>query len=57
MADRVLKVLTDLISHENTNILSYVNGALFSLLTRPEIQTAAEDMVGILVTSLLPFLF
>ncbi|VDK36323.1 unnamed protein product [Taenia asiatica] len=44
MADRVLKVLTDLISHENTNILSYVNGALFSLLTRPEVQAAAEDM-------------
>ncbi|KAL5111404.1 LisH domain-containing protein ARMC9 [Taenia crassiceps] len=44
MADRVLKVLTDLISHENTNILAYVNGALFSLLTRPEIQAAAEDM-------------
>ncbi|VDM32524.1 unnamed protein product [Hydatigera taeniaeformis] len=50
MADRVLKVLTDLISHENTNILSYVNGALFSLLTRPEIQAAAEamDLEGIL---------
>ncbi|KAM3174106.1 hypothetical protein ACTXT7_011207 [Hymenolepis weldensis] len=50
MANRVLKVLTDLISHENTNILSYVNGALFSLLTRPELQTAAEtmDLEGIL---------
>nr|CDS15161.1 lisH domain containing protein ARMC9 [Echinococcus granulosus] len=50
MADRVLKVLTDLISHENTNILSYVNGALFSLLTRPEIQATAEsmDLEGIL---------
>ncbi|KAM7539561.1 hypothetical protein Aperf_G00000032144 [Anoplocephala perfoliata] len=52
MADRVLKVLTDLISHENTNILSYVNGALFSLLTRPELQVAAEtmDLEGILTS-------
>ncbi|VDO09071.1 unnamed protein product [Rodentolepis nana] len=45
MASRVLKVLTDLINHENTNILSYVNGALFSLLTLPELQVAAEAMV------------
>nr|CDS29502.1 lisH domain containing protein ARMC9 [Hymenolepis microstoma] len=50
MASRVLKVLTDLINHENTNILSYVNGALFSLLMLPELQIAAEamDLEGIL---------
>ncbi|VDD76981.1 unnamed protein product [Mesocestoides corti] len=42
MGNRVLKVLTDLISHENTGILSYVNGALFSLLSQSELQASAE---------------
>lgn len=50
MSNRVLKLLTDLISHENTSILSYVNGALFSILSLPELQRTAEamDLEGIL---------
>ncbi|VDL90753.1 unnamed protein product [Schistocephalus solidus] len=50
LSNRVLKLLTDLISHENTSILSYVNGALFSILSLPELQRTAEamDLEGIL---------
>lgn len=51
MHNRVLKVLTDLISHENTSILSYVNGALFSLLTLPEMKMVAEAMARSLINS------
>ncbi|XP_058617321.1 lisH domain-containing protein ARMC9 isoform X2 [Onychostoma macrolepis] len=43
-AKHVLKVLTELLGHENHEIRYYVNGALYSILSMPEIQEEAKQM-------------
>ncbi|XP_078523904.1 lisH domain-containing protein ARMC9 [Lissotriton helveticus] len=40
----VLKVLSDLLGHENHEIRPYVNGALYSILAVPSIREAARAM-------------
>ncbi|KAJ3104222.1 LisH domain-containing protein armc9 [Phlyctochytrium bullatum] len=41
---RVIAVLADLLSVENTQIHTYVNGTLYSLLSEPELRMAARDI-------------
>ncbi|XP_062251892.1 lisH domain-containing protein ARMC9 isoform X1 [Platichthys flesus] len=43
-AEHVLKVLTDLLGHENQRIQQYVNGALYSILSIPSLRQAAREM-------------
>ncbi|XP_078063544.1 lisH domain-containing protein ARMC9 isoform X5 [Mustelus asterias] len=43
-ARRVLKVLSDLLGHENHEIRPYVNGALYSILAIPSIREEAKAM-------------
>ncbi|XP_060934243.1 lisH domain-containing protein ARMC9 [Limanda limanda] len=43
-AKHVLKVLTDLLGHENQRIQQYVNGALYSILSIPSVRQAAREM-------------
>ncbi|PAA89742.1 hypothetical protein BOX15_Mlig005949g2 [Macrostomum lignano] len=43
-AKKVLKVLSDLLGHENRDILPYVNGALYSILAVPAIRAEARAM-------------
>ncbi|XP_056304173.1 lisH domain-containing protein ARMC9 isoform X1 [Danio aesculapii] len=43
-AKYVLKVLTELLGHENHEIRYYVNGALYSILSVPEIREEAKQM-------------
>ncbi|KAL6469545.1 hypothetical protein MHYP_G00230690 [Metynnis hypsauchen] len=43
-AKHVLKVLTDLLGHENHEIRPYVNGALYSILSVPAIRLEAKEM-------------
>ncbi|KAK7127168.1 hypothetical protein R3I94_018377 [Phoxinus phoxinus] len=43
-AKHVLKVLTELLGHENHEIRYYVNGALYSILSVPEIREEAKQM-------------
>ncbi|XP_032239753.2 lisH domain-containing protein ARMC9 isoform X2 [Nematostella vectensis] len=43
-AGTVLKVLSDLLGHENQEIRPYINGALYSLLALPAIKEAARAM-------------
>ncbi|XP_046564710.1 lisH domain-containing protein ARMC9-like [Haliotis rubra] len=43
-ARQTLKVLSDLLGHDNTEILPYVNGALYSILAIPSIREAAKAM-------------
>uniref|UniRef100_A0A4W3I0A0 LisH domain-containing protein ARMC9 n=1 Tax=Callorhinchus milii TaxID=7868 RepID=A0A4W3I0A0_CALMI len=43
-ASRVLKVLSDLLGHENHEIRPYVNGALYSILAVPSIRDEAKAM-------------
>ncbi|XP_053369497.1 lisH domain-containing protein ARMC9-like [Clarias gariepinus] len=43
-AKRVLKVLTDLLGHESHEIKSYVNRALFSILSVPALKKEAIEM-------------
>ncbi|XP_016111301.1 lisH domain-containing protein ARMC9-like [Sinocyclocheilus grahami] len=43
-AKHVLKVLTELLGHENHEISYYVNGALYSILSMPEIREEAKQM-------------
>ncbi|KAK6320683.1 hypothetical protein J4Q44_G00097900 [Coregonus suidteri] len=40
----VLKVLTDLLGHENHEIWPYVNGALYSILCIPAVREEAKEM-------------
>ncbi|XP_068599343.1 lisH domain-containing protein ARMC9 [Brachionichthys hirsutus] len=40
----VLKVLTDLLGHENHEIWPYVNGALYSILCIPSMRQEAKEM-------------
>ncbi|KAL8188229.1 UNVERIFIED_CONTAM: LisH domain-containing protein armc9, partial [Gekko kuhli] len=44
IANEVLKVLSDLLGHENHEIHSYVNGALYSILAVPSIREEARAM-------------
>ena len=44
-AQQVLKVLSDLLGHENQEIIPYVNGALYSILAIPSIREVAKSMV------------
>ncbi|XP_025058504.1 lisH domain-containing protein ARMC9 isoform X2 [Alligator sinensis] len=44
IADHVLKVLSDLLGHENHEIQPYVNGALYSILAIPSIREEARAM-------------
>ncbi|XP_014671711.1 PREDICTED: lisH domain-containing protein ARMC9-like [Priapulus caudatus] len=44
MPQETLRVLTDLLGHENVEIRPYVNGALYSLLSVPSIREAAHVM-------------
>ena len=46
-AQQVLKVLSDLLGHENQEIIPYVNGALYSILAIPSIREVAKSMVSI----------
>ncbi|XP_066565322.1 lisH domain-containing protein ARMC9 isoform X2 [Amia ocellicauda] len=43
-ANHVLKVLTDLLGHENHEIRPYVNGALYSILSVPDVREEARAM-------------
>ncbi|XP_026053634.1 lisH domain-containing protein ARMC9 isoform X2 [Carassius auratus] len=43
-AKHVLIVLTELLGHENHEIRYYVNGALYSILSMPEIREEAKQM-------------
>ncbi|XP_077058664.1 lisH domain-containing protein ARMC9 isoform X1 [Siphateles boraxobius] len=43
-AKHILKVLTELLGHENHEIRYYVNGALYSILSMPEIREEAKQM-------------
>ncbi|XP_034164759.1 lisH domain-containing protein ARMC9 isoform X3 [Pangasianodon hypophthalmus] len=43
-AKQVLKVLTDLLGHENHEIRYYVNGALYSILSVPTLRQEAKEM-------------
>ncbi|KAL2089781.1 hypothetical protein ACEWY4_014469 [Coilia grayii] len=43
-AKHVLKVLTDLLGHENHEIRPYVNGALYSILGVSAVREAAKEM-------------
>ncbi|XP_024134392.1 lisH domain-containing protein ARMC9 isoform X2 [Oryzias melastigma] len=43
-AKLVLKVLTDLLGHENHEIRPYVNGALYSILSIPSVRQEAKEM-------------
>ncbi|XP_055077216.1 lisH domain-containing protein ARMC9 isoform X2 [Periophthalmus magnuspinnatus] len=43
-AKQVLKVLTDLLGHENHEIRPYVNGALYSILSLPSVRQEAKEM-------------
>ncbi|XP_056214686.1 lisH domain-containing protein ARMC9 isoform X7 [Falco biarmicus] len=44
IANHVLKVLSDLLGHENHEIQPYVNGALYSILDIPSIREEARAM-------------
>nr|KAF6449629.1 armadillo repeat containing 9 [Molossus molossus] len=44
MAGLVLKVLSDLLGHENHEIQPYVNGALYSILSIPSVREEARAM-------------
>ncbi|XP_062987840.1 lisH domain-containing protein ARMC9 [Elgaria multicarinata webbii] len=44
MANEILKVLSDLLGHENHEIHPYVNGALYSILAIPAIREEAQAM-------------
>ncbi|NXE86416.1 ARMC9 protein, partial [Menura novaehollandiae] len=44
IANHVLKVLSDLLGHENHKIQSYVNGALYSILAIPSVREEAKAM-------------
>ncbi|XP_054241878.1 lisH domain-containing protein ARMC9 isoform X2 [Indicator indicator] len=44
IANRVLKVLSDLLGHENQEIQPYVNGALYSILAIPSVREEARAM-------------
>lgn len=43
-SQQTLKVLSDLLGHENTEIRPYVNGALYSILAIPSIREDAKAM-------------
>ncbi|XP_029356589.1 lisH domain-containing protein ARMC9 isoform X2 [Echeneis naucrates] len=43
-AKHVLKVLTDLLGHENHEVRPYVNGALYSILSVPSVRQEAKEM-------------
>ncbi|KAL1023357.1 hypothetical protein UPYG_G00039680 [Umbra pygmaea] len=43
-AKHILKVLTDLLGHENQQIRPYVNGALYSILAVPAVREEAREM-------------
>ncbi|XP_072516635.1 lisH domain-containing protein ARMC9 isoform X2 [Salminus brasiliensis] len=43
-AKHVLKVLSDLLGHENHEIRPYVNGALYSILSVPSVRQEAKEM-------------
>ncbi|XP_070802661.1 lisH domain-containing protein ARMC9 [Pituophis catenifer annectens] len=44
IANEILKVLSDLLGHENHEIHPYVNGALYSILAIPSIRDEAQAM-------------
>ncbi|NXG81060.1 ARMC9 protein, partial [Baryphthengus martii] len=44
IANHVLKVLSDLLGHENHEIHPYVNGALYSILAIPSVREEAKAM-------------
>ncbi|XP_030351895.1 lisH domain-containing protein ARMC9 isoform X2 [Strigops habroptila] len=44
IANHVLRVLSDLLGHENHEIQPYVNGALYSILTIPSVREEARAM-------------
>ncbi|XP_064372819.1 lisH domain-containing protein ARMC9 isoform X2 [Dromaius novaehollandiae] len=44
IANRVLRVLSDLLGHENHEIQPYVNGALYSILAIPSVREEARAM-------------
>jgi len=40
----IMKVLNDLIEHENLQVRTYINGTLYSVLTRPNLKEKAKAM-------------
>lgn len=40
----VIKVLSDLLEHESMGLRTYINGTLYSLLTRPRLREAAQAL-------------
>eukprot|EP00126_Sphaerothecum_destruens_P001153 Sdes_comp13334_c0_seq1m3145 len=40
----ILKLLNDLLEHENVQVRSYVNGTLYSALSQPQIREQARAM-------------
>nr|XP_039262549.1 lisH domain-containing protein ARMC9-like [Styela clava] len=44
LAEDVLRVLSKLLAHENSEIRPYVNGALYSVLSNPVVRYVAQDM-------------
>uniref|UniRef100_A0A674N1K4 LisH domain-containing protein ARMC9 n=1 Tax=Takifugu rubripes TaxID=31033 RepID=A0A674N1K4_TAKRU len=49
-AKHVLKVLTDLLGHENHQIWPYVNGALYNILYIPSVRQEAKEMEDLMDT-------
>jgi hypothetical protein len=43
-AENLLRVLTDLLSHENQNFKTYLNGTLYSVLTMSKFKEEAKAM-------------
>ena len=41
---QVVSVLSDLLEHENMQVQTYVNGALYSILTRPALREQAQEV-------------
>jgi len=40
----LLKVLHDLVEHENLQVRTYVNGTLYSIFTRKKLREEAKEM-------------
>ena len=43
-AVEVIKVLSDLLEHESMGLRTYINGTLYSLLTRPKLREEAQAL-------------
>jgi len=41
---QVLETLIDILEHENIQVRTFVNGSLYSLLTRPKLKEQAKEL-------------